>query len=248
MYSFGPEFEGREEELYKSNVFQEHANGVVTMLDAAVNMLGPDLEPVTHALTDLGARHIYYGVLPAHYGIVGEALLFTLATALGDAWTPEVEQGWKDIYSFVSTAMIAGAERSLERKRKREERRERRKEAAANQKEDSSKPDASTPKGTRRQRTDAALPTAITLVKLTGMKSLQKEADKQHAVSDLIDEFLDIPEDIDISVHSTDSAAEEPIGGGVNYCLMVESVYTTWDQVKKIPNYAEVAGVLLFKQ
>ena len=40
MYSFGPEFEGREEELYQSYVFKEHAEGVVSMLDAAVKMLG----------------------------------------------------------------------------------------------------------------------------------------------------------------------------------------------------------------
>jgi hemoglobin-like flavoprotein len=122
MYSFGPEFEGREEEeLYTSETFKKHARGVVKMLDAAVNMLGPDLEPVTHALTDLGGRHVSYGVLPAHYGIVGEALLFTLATALGDAWTPKVKKGWEGMYSFVSTAMIAGAEHWLEKRRKRKE-------------------------------------------------------------------------------------------------------------------------------
>jgi hypothetical protein len=83
------------------------------MLDLAVNLLGPDLHPVTVALRDLGARHTAYGVLPSHYDIVGQALLHTLETALGDAWTDEVKKGWIGVYTFVSTAMIEGAEEYL---------------------------------------------------------------------------------------------------------------------------------------
>ena len=87
----------------------KHATRVVRMLDAAVNMLGPDLEPVSRTLEALGARHVSYGVLPEHYPVVGEALLSTLEIALGDAWTPTAEEGWKGIYSFVSTTMIKGS-------------------------------------------------------------------------------------------------------------------------------------------
>jgi len=79
------------------------------MLDVAINMLGPDLGPVTHALHVLGAKHVGYGVLPEHYPIVGEALLSTLETALGNEWTPKVKNGWTAVYGFVSTSMIAGA-------------------------------------------------------------------------------------------------------------------------------------------
>lgn len=79
------------------------------MLDVAVNMLGPDLGPVTHALHLLGAKHVCYGVLPEHYPIVGEALLSTLETALGNSWTPRIKNGWTAIYGFVSSTMIAGA-------------------------------------------------------------------------------------------------------------------------------------------
>lgn len=39
MFSFGPEFVGNEESLYTSTKFKAHANGVVSMLDTAVNML-----------------------------------------------------------------------------------------------------------------------------------------------------------------------------------------------------------------
>lgn len=79
------------------------------MLDLAVNMLGIDLEPVTEALEDLGARHCQYGVIEDHYPIVGEALLKTLEAALGDAWTPTVKEGWTWVYGFVSNSMQRGA-------------------------------------------------------------------------------------------------------------------------------------------
>jgi hemoglobin-like flavoprotein len=42
-------------------------------------------------LGQLGARHTGYGVTDAMYGMVGEALLATLAEIAAEAWTPVVE-------------------------------------------------------------------------------------------------------------------------------------------------------------
>jgi hemoglobin-like flavoprotein len=99
----------QEESFYEHPAFVRHAVAVVRMLDVAVHMLGPDLDPVTEALEGLGARHVQYGVIPDHYPIVGEALLSTLEAALGDAWTDKVKLGWTTIFSFVSSTMIKGA-------------------------------------------------------------------------------------------------------------------------------------------
>ncbi|KAL3914454.1 MAG: hypothetical protein SGILL_006096 [Bacillariaceae sp.] len=121
LFQFGAHFEdGPEEELYQHPIFINHAKGVVSLLDVAVNLLGPDMVPVTIALKDLGARHVEYGVLPPHYDVVGEALLYTLETALGDAWTEPVKQGWIGVYTFVSTTMIEGAKEYLIEKVKKE--------------------------------------------------------------------------------------------------------------------------------
>lgn len=99
-----------EDAFYEHPAFVRHAVGVVRMLDAAVNMLGPDLDVVTAVLEGLGARHVQYGVLPEHYPIVGQALLETLEAALGpDGWTDDVKLGWATIFSFVSSTMIKGA-------------------------------------------------------------------------------------------------------------------------------------------
>ena len=42
------------------------------------------------AASALAKRHVDYGAKPEHYPVVGEALLWTLAGALGPRWTPEV--------------------------------------------------------------------------------------------------------------------------------------------------------------
>lgn len=99
-----------DEAMYQHPDFILHAKRVVKMLDVAVGMLGPDLEPVTDALLELGRRHKRYGVVVEHYPIVGQALLQTLQMALGDdSWTPTVREGWTAIYAFVSATMIRGA-------------------------------------------------------------------------------------------------------------------------------------------
>ena len=114
MFGFAEGYDASSDELYGSEGFLKHAAAVVQMLDATVNMLGPDLEPVTEALFELGSRHVSYGVMPEHYSIVGQALLSTLEAALCDAWTPKVKEGWVGIYAFISTTMIRGASFRLE--------------------------------------------------------------------------------------------------------------------------------------
>ena len=105
------------EAFYEHPAFVKHAVGVVRMLDAAVNMLGPDLDLVASVLEGLGARHVAYGVIPDHYPIVGQALLATLEAALGkDGWTEDVKMGWTTIFSFVSSTMIKGANDHIDAK------------------------------------------------------------------------------------------------------------------------------------
>ena len=60
-------------------------------------------------LRDMGARHVAYGAEEAHYAVVGECLIWTLRTGLGDAFTPEVEEAWVQTYGIVSSTMIEGA-------------------------------------------------------------------------------------------------------------------------------------------
>ena len=60
-------------------------------------------------LAKLGRRHGEYGVEPDHYGLVGAALLATLAAGLGEAFTDRVEAAWTEVYGALADAMITAA-------------------------------------------------------------------------------------------------------------------------------------------
>jgi hemoglobin-like flavoprotein len=67
-----------------------------------LHTLGPLLE-------QLGRGHLRYGVEDRHYDTVGIALLATLESALGKAFTPAVQQAWTLAYAGVATHMRNGA-------------------------------------------------------------------------------------------------------------------------------------------
>lgn len=69
-----------------------------------------DLESVTPALRELGARHVRYGAQPQHYPVVGEVLIASMAEVAGDAWTPEYERAWTEAFTIVAGAMLEGAD------------------------------------------------------------------------------------------------------------------------------------------
>jgi hemoglobin-like flavoprotein len=57
----------------------------------------------------MGRRHKDYGVQPAHYGIVGTALLGTLEQGLGKTFTPEVKEAWAAAYDILAMTMQEAA-------------------------------------------------------------------------------------------------------------------------------------------
>eukprot|EP00542_Grammatophora_oceanica_P012625 CAMPEP_0194046528 /NCGR_PEP_ID=MMETSP0009_2-20130614/21494_1 /TAXON_ID=210454 /ORGANISM="Grammatophora oceanica, Strain CCMP 410" /LENGTH=154 /DNA_ID=CAMNT_0038691855 /DNA_START=117 /DNA_END=578 /DNA_ORIENTATION=+ len=111
MFRFTRDFEPGSEELYQSERFLQHSTGVIKTVDTAVSMLGPDLDPLIDILHDLGKKHAQYGALPAHYAVVGRALIDTLSGAIGEEkFTNEVKVAWARIYDILSSTMIEGAE------------------------------------------------------------------------------------------------------------------------------------------
>jgi hemoglobin-like flavoprotein len=87
----------------------EQKRKLIQMLAVAVGGLSK-LEEIVPAVEDLGRRHVGYGVVPAHYGSVGAALLWTLKQGLGADFTPEVEAAWAETFGLLSGAMIAAGE------------------------------------------------------------------------------------------------------------------------------------------
>lgn len=114
LFLFANSYGENDEAIYKDIGFLIHSKSVIKMVDTCVGMMGPDMEPVSKALEDLGARHCQYNIMDAHYPILGAALLKTLETVLGDAWTPAVKEAWTEIFDFMSNAMQKGASEYLD--------------------------------------------------------------------------------------------------------------------------------------
>ena len=89
--------------LFKSDL-SEQGRKLTTMLNTVVSKLD-SLGDIVPAVQDLGRRHVAYGVEAQHYDTVGAALLWTLGTGLGDAFTPEVKEAWTVAYTTLAGAM-----------------------------------------------------------------------------------------------------------------------------------------------
>jgi hemoglobin-like flavoprotein len=83
---------------------EEQARKLAHVLTVVVKGLSRP-EQILPAVEELGRRHSGYGVQPEHYDTVGTALLWTLQTGLGDAFTSEVREAWGSAYHFLSSAM-----------------------------------------------------------------------------------------------------------------------------------------------
>src|SRR5215471_19142907 len=83
---------------------EEQARKLAHVLTVVVKGLSRP-EQILPAVEELGRRHNGYGVQPDHYDTVGAALLWTLQTGLGDAFTSEVREAWSSAYQFLSSAM-----------------------------------------------------------------------------------------------------------------------------------------------
>jgi hemoglobin-like flavoprotein len=93
--------------LFKNDMAQQKKKLMQTLSVAVDGLVNPQrLIPV---LEQLGARHAGYMVQDHHYGLVGEALLWTLREGLGDGFTPEVETAWREVYGVVAGVMKRAA-------------------------------------------------------------------------------------------------------------------------------------------
>ena len=92
--------------LFKGNL-SEQGRKLMQMLALAVNSLDR-MEQLLPIVQSLGTRHVSYGVRDKDYDTVGRALLWTLQRGLGEAFTPDVEAAWSNVYAMLASAMQSG--------------------------------------------------------------------------------------------------------------------------------------------
>ena len=101
------ELDPKLELLFKGNL-TEQGHKLMQMLGLAVASLDR-LEELLPVVQSLGARHVSYGVRDKDYDTVGKALIWTLRKGLGEAFTPEVEAAWSNVYATLASAMQSGS-------------------------------------------------------------------------------------------------------------------------------------------
>ena len=100
--------------LMFSSDMQEQGRKLMQTLAVAVHGLD-NLDTLVPVVRALGQRHVGYGVQDRHYETVAAALIWTLQTGLGDAFTPEVQDAWATIYWMLADTMKGGANEPLGR-------------------------------------------------------------------------------------------------------------------------------------
>ena len=70
-------------------------------------MLGPDIELLTEINHELGERHVKYGVTPAMYHFMGEAVIFTMKEMLGDKFDADMQKAWEIVYAELSGDILS---------------------------------------------------------------------------------------------------------------------------------------------
>ena len=93
--------------MFKSDLKTQGEKLMSTLKLVVVGLDNP--EKIIPAVQSLGKRHASYGVQPQHYETVGAALLWTLEKGLGEAFTPEVEDAWKNAITLLSGLMLEAA-------------------------------------------------------------------------------------------------------------------------------------------
>jgi len=94
--------------LFAHADMQRQGRKLMQTINTVANSL-KSVGTIVPAVKQLGARHVEYGVTSDMYEVVGQALIWTLETGLGSAFTDEVRDAWVAVYVLISTAAIAGA-------------------------------------------------------------------------------------------------------------------------------------------
>ena len=90
--------------LFKNGLVSQ-GRFLVRMVTTTVNALAYP-EKFKQALEGLAVRHCERGVKATEYSIVGDVLFYSLQKCLGPAYTHEVEDTWKKIYSAMIQIIV----------------------------------------------------------------------------------------------------------------------------------------------
>jgi hemoglobin-like flavoprotein len=99
-------------QLFNGNM-EEQGRKLMQMLNTVVQKLDR-LNELLPQVRELAQRHVEYGVKDSDYDTVGSALMWTLGSGLGDAFTPDLSEAWATAYMALSDEMRRDVKDSLQ--------------------------------------------------------------------------------------------------------------------------------------
>ena len=105
VFGFGTDFNPTAAELKKSGGLHIAVN-ILQRFDASLNLMGPDYEMLEEILTELGQRHVGYGVKAHYFPFMGKAIMYALEDTLQDKWTDEARAAWNEVYQEISGTIM----------------------------------------------------------------------------------------------------------------------------------------------
>jgi len=93
--------------LFKRDTKQQ-GQKFMQVLAVAVGGLS-NLSTLAPIVKQLGVRHVGYGIRAEHYDSVRDALLWTVALVLQDAYTDDVREAWATAYAMLAGVMKEAA-------------------------------------------------------------------------------------------------------------------------------------------
>lgn len=94
-------------QMFKGNMKEQHAKLLSALAMVIRSLHAP--EKIVGAAQKLAVKHLDYGVMPAHYTYVGNALLRTLKKGLGSEFTPELRDAWVEAFRTLANVMKQAA-------------------------------------------------------------------------------------------------------------------------------------------
>ncbi|KAL3908155.1 MAG: hypothetical protein SGILL_008592, partial [Bacillariaceae sp.] len=108
LFGFPMDIDPRSDELLKSKRFAVHASFLMEMMEKTVQMLGDDNETLTKNLTDLGQKHVSFGVTPQYFPYMTDALIVMLKEMLGNDFSAEDKEAFENVMAVLIADMVRG--------------------------------------------------------------------------------------------------------------------------------------------
>jgi len=92
--------------LFKNTTPAKQQKKLIAALSLVVSNLN-NVDVLSKALTEMGARHEGYGAIEAHYGAVATTLMDVMKELAGRAWTKEVHEAWSHALGTIAEVMLS---------------------------------------------------------------------------------------------------------------------------------------------